>query len=333
MLKHSSLQKLQNKKNLLAFSAGVDSTALLFLLLQNTIQFDIAIVDYGIRVQSKEEVAYAQELAKTYHFKCHLHNAAQIEKSFEAKAREIRYDFFHALIHEQHYENLLTAHHLGDRFEWMLMQFCKGAGCAEMAGMKEEEQRENYTLLRPLLHLDKSELLEYLHTNAVKYFIDESNSDESIKRNEFRHNITLPLLHEHLLGIKKSFAYIDEDVASLIQNTQLTLLGEFAFFTSTKDKRSDIYAIDKHLKTQGYMPSAGERELLKLNAAVVLGRKFLVSTHGDFVFISPYKRSERVLPKEFKEECRKLKIDPKLRIYLYENSTVFGKLKELLAGV
>jgi len=333
MLKHSSLQKLQNKKNLLAFSAGVDSTALLFLLLQNNIQFDIAIVDYGIRAQSKEEVAYAQELAKTHNLTCHLHNAAQILKNFEAKAREIRYDFFHTLIKEHAYENLLTAHHLGDRFEWMLMQFCKGAGCAEMAGMKEEEHRENYTLLRPLLHLDKSELLEYLRLHVVKFFVDESNTDETIKRNIFRHNITMPLLEKHLQGIKKSFAYMDEDVALLIQSTQITRLGDFAFFASTQDKRSDIYAIDKVLKSQGYLPSSHERMLLTQDAALVLGRKFLVSYSGDFIFISPYKRAETPLPKELKERCRKLKIDPKLRLYLYENSAVYLKIQELLAGV
>jgi tRNA(Ile)-lysidine synthase len=333
MLKHSSLEKLQNKKNLLAFSAGVDSTALLFLLLQNNIKFDIAIVDYNRRTQSKEEVAYAQELAKTYNFKCHLLNAEAIEKNFEAKAREIRYNFFQTLIDDHSYENLLTAHHLGDRFEWMLMQFCKGAGCAEMAGMQDVETRENYTLLRPLLHLDKSELLEYLHTNAVKYFVDESNSDESIKRNVFRHTITMPLLEKHLLGIKKSFKYMDDDVAALIQNTQITSLEEFAFFKSTQDKRSDIYAVDKYLKTQGYMPSANERELLNGEESLVLGRKFLVSYSGNFVFIAPYKRSETVLPKEFKEECRKLKLDPKIRAYLYENSAVFLRVKELLVGI
>lgn len=330
MLKLSSLQKLQNKKNLLAFSAGVDSTALLFLLLQNNIKFDIAIVDYGIRAQSKEEVAYAQKLAQGHDFTCHILQAKKIQKNFEAKAREIRYDFFHTLIHEQQYNNLLTAHHLGDRFEWMLMQFCKGAGCAEMAGMREEEQREHYTLLRPLLHLDKQELLEYLQTNNITYFIDESNSDETIKRNIFRHKITTPLLNEHLVGIKKSFAYMDEDIALLIQNTEIKTLGEFAYFKSAHDTRSDIYAIDKYLKTQGYMPSGHERELLKQESAVILGRKFLVSRSGEFFFISPYKASKTVLPKEFKEVCRKLKIEPKLRAFLFENNTIFLRVKELL---
>ena len=165
MVEEKTLLKLRDKKNLLAFSGGADSTALFFLLLKHKIPFDIAIVNYAIREQSKAEVAYAQELAKTHNLKCHLHTAKIIEQNFEAKAREIRYNFFEDLIKKYGYENLLTAHHLGDRFEWMLMQFCKGAGCAEIAGMQKEQNRGFYTLMRPLLHLDKQELLAYLHAN------------------------------------------------------------------------------------------------------------------------------------------------------------------------
>jgi tRNA(Ile)-lysidine synthase len=126
---------------------------------------------------------------------------------------------------------------------------------------------------------------------------------------------------------------MDDDISSLIQNIQITSLEEFAFFKSSHDTRSDIYAIDKYLKTQGYMPTANERELLKLEQNIILGRKFLVTKHKDFVFISPYTRNKTALPKEFKEECRKLKIEPKLRIYLYENNAVFCKLKELFTDI
>lgn len=154
-----SKEKLLNTTNLLAFSAGGDSTALLFLLLKHNIKFDIAIVDYELREQSKKEVAYAYELADKYNFKCHLLKASKISSNFEANARKIRYNFFENLIERYKYTNLLTAHHLGDRFEWMLMQFCKGAGCPELTGIKMIELRNNYTLIRPLLHLQKSELL------------------------------------------------------------------------------------------------------------------------------------------------------------------------------
>src|SRR3989338_1544035 len=168
MLENKTLLKIKDKKNLLAFSGGADSTALFFLLLKHNIPFDIAIVNYGVREQSKEEVAYAQELAKTHNLKCHIFNAPKIEQNFEAAAREIRYNFFEELILKYKYENLLTAH-----------------------------------------HLDKKELLAYLHADEKIYFEDESNLDEDIKRNAFRHNYSLPLLEKYLGGIKKSFEYLD----------------------------------------------------------------------------------------------------------------------------
>lgn len=330
MLKVKTLEKLQNKKNLLAFSGGVDSSALLFLLLAHDIKFDIVIVDYEVRAQSKEEVAYAKELALTYNFTCHHYQAPKIEKNFEAHAREIRYNFFQKILHERAYDNLLTAHHLGDRFEWMLMQFCKGAGCVELAGMRESEARDGYTLIRPLLHLEKKELLEYLHLHERKYFLDASNNDQSIKRNYFRHNYTLALMRENLAGIKKSFAYIDEDFDLLIEKIEIKKIKDFAYFRSSKKSRSDIYALDKYLKEQGYMPSASERELLKEESTLVLGRKFLVSWCRELICITPFIQSKTVLPKEFKEICRKLQIEPKMRPYLYKNSEAFLTLQALL---
>jgi tRNA(Ile)-lysidine synthase len=327
MLKSDALEFLKSSKNLLAFSGGVDSSALFFLLIDAQIKFDIAIVDYGIRAQSKDEVLYAQELAKRYNIRCFVHKAQDIENNFEAQARKVRYDFFEKLIQEQSYEKLLTAHHLGDRFEWMLMQFCKGAGCAELAGMRPIESRSGYSLVRPLLHLDKSELLEYLQVNNIKFFEDESNQDESYTRNKFRHRYTTPLLSEHLDGIKKSFEYIDKDIDALIKQSPLNIKGDFAYFLSSKDRRSDIYTIDKYLKSVGYMLSSNERELLSSQNSLVVGRKFIVSYHKEYVFIAPYINAELKLPKDFKEKMRTLKIDPKLRIYFYTHLELLESLE------
>lgn len=333
MLENNSLSKLKEKKNLLAFSAGVDSSALFFLLLKFDIKFDIAIVNYGIREQSKDEIAYAKELALQHNLKCYIHNPQKIEKNFESSAREIRYNFFKELISTYSYDNLLTAHHLGDRLEWMLMQFCKGAGCIELAGMKTLEQRDSYTLVRPLLHLDKSELLEYLKEKNINYFEDESNLDEDIKRNSFRHNYSNPLLKKYLNGIKKSFEYIDEDRENLLKNIKIKTINEFAYFKSSKSKRADIYAIDKYLKSQLHLMSANERELLQSDACAVLGRKFIVSWSDTFIFIAPFFKTVQNMPHEFKESCRVLKVEPKLRPYLYKDKKAFLKVKELLSSV
>jgi tRNA(Ile)-lysidine synthase len=323
-------EQLLRSKNLLAFSAGLDSTALLFLLLENNISFDIAIVDYGLRKESKEEVFYAEELAQKYNFVCHSLCVKKIESNFEAQARAVRYDFFESLIKEHSYENLLTAHHLGDRFEWMLMQFCKGAGCVELSGMKTLELRKNYKLIRPLLHLAKAELLKYLHEKNLKYFEDASNSDERYKRNEFRHNYAKPLLEKYLNGIKKSFTYMDEDVAFLVNDVEVKSINEFAYFLSSKNKRSDIVAIDRYLKSKSHIITANERELLKSDTCVVLGRKFVVQQMSHYVFITPYFQTNEKMSKDFKEKMRLLKIAPKQRAYFWRDSEAVTFISGLL---
>lgn len=322
-------EHLLHKKNLLAFSAGGDSTALFFLLLESNITFDIAIVDYGIRAQSKEEVAYAKELADKYNLQCYIHEAPQIQRNFEATARDIRYTFFEQIIKEHHYDNLLTAHHLGDRFEWMLMQFCKGSGCAELAGMQSISTRDGYTLIRPLLHLDKSDLLTYLARGKRKYFEDESNADERYTRNSFRKNHTQPLLIQYKDGIIKSFTYIDEDRESLVQNIEVATLNDFAYFTS-HSSRADLHAIDRYFKSLGHLITAQEKALLKTAQCTIIGRKFVVAKHEQFIFIAPY-ITEITMTKEFKEKMRKLGIEPKLRGYFFQNNEAEKLVTSLLS--
>ncbi len=329
MLKESALIQLKEGKNLLAFSAGGDSTALLFLLLKEHIAFDIAIVDYELREQSKAEIAYAHELAQKYKFHCYTHTSPKITTNFEAKARAIRYEFFQKIIQKHNYTNLITAHHLGDRFEWMLMQFCKGAGCAELSGMRSIEQKDNYSLLRPLLHLDKSSLLAFLHKENIHYFEDESNQDTKYKRNEFRLNHAQPLLEKYRKGIQKSFEYLDTDVKEIIHDVTLHTYDDFTYFHSSGKKRSDIFHIDKVLKRRGYLLSSKEKESLKSQEELIIARKILLVQQHQFVFILPFIQNQ-TMPKAFKEEMRLFKIAPKMRGYLFKNLEIKEHVISLL---
>ena len=156
MLHPSTLPLLQEGKNLLAFSGGVDSSALFFLLQQSNIDFDIAIVNYQTREQSLKEVAYARSLAEVFEKTCYVLETKLSEQNFEATARKTRYDFFASLIKDHGYNNLITAHQLDDRLEWLLMQLSKGAGLYELLGMQTIEKKDKYTLVRPLLETIRS---------------------------------------------------------------------------------------------------------------------------------------------------------------------------------
>ena len=329
MLDTTALPSLRAGKNLLAFSGGVDSSALFFLLLENDIEFDLAIVDYQRRDQSKEEVAYAKRLANDHAKKCHLLETTLSEKNFEAEARASRYSFFESLITQYHYSNLITAHQLDDRLEWLLMQLSKGAGLYELLGMQAIEKREDFTLLRPLLQTPRSELLAYLQEHQITYYQDESNEDTRHRRNAFRHQIARPLMEHSVSGIKKSFDYLHEDLEGLLsKEPTVHHLKALYYFELPASRRHTVIIIDKVLKSMGHLMRQGDRAALKDAREHVVGRRYVVTLHTDYCFIAPY--AQQVMDKAFKEECRLLKLPPKLRPYLAREPEVYDALKALL---
>jgi tRNA(Ile)-lysidine synthase len=79
------------------------------------------------------------------------------------------------------------------------------------------------------------------------------------------------------------------------------------------------------------MLSASEREALKNSSVLVVGRKFVITQTQNFIFITPYTKEALKMDEKFKDECRVLKIEPKLRPYLFEDKEAFAKVKELLS--
>lgn len=136
----SSLSFLLDSQNLLGFSAGVDSVALFFLLLESKIPFDIAIVHYHTRAQADEEVGYARELAARYGKRCFVAHAPHFAGDFERRAREFRMSFFESLIARYGYTRLLLAHQLNDRLEWLLMRLTQGSGLGNLLGFEESRE-------------------------------------------------------------------------------------------------------------------------------------------------------------------------------------------------
>jgi len=322
------LSHLHNKKNLLAFSAGVYSTALFFLLLEENISFDIAIVNYNVRAQAKEEVLYAQELALRYSKTCFVKEVVVNTANFEKNARDVRYQYFEKLISNHSYDNLITAHQLNDKLEWFLMQFTKGAGLIELLGLTTYVDKEYYSLIRPLLDCSKEELENYLKINNTKFFIDESNFDEKYKRNYFRKYFSNKLLNEFKDGIKKSFLYMDKDINSLqIKTNILVQIQDLEVFKSYNDENKDIRIIDKSLKKRGYILSSAQRaEILKQKEIII--NNFSISITKSNIWISP--KSFCIMDKQFKELCRVNKIPNKHRAYILEKNIELLEIVRLL---
>ena len=321
----STTALLKSSKNLLAFSAGVDSSALFFLLLQNNIKFDIALINYQLRDEAYEEEAHAISLAKEHKIKVYTSKAPSFQNNFEKNARDFRYSFFDSIMKENSYDNLLTAHQLNDQIEWFLMRLTKGAGTSELLGLDVISKRKEYTLLRPLLHHSKDELLKYLQKNDYPYFVDKSNVEEKYERNRFRKNFSNELLENYQEGIKRSFDYLRED-KKVLESGYKEVFHHKEFYVLTYKNASNLTRIvDKYLKKLGYLLSSSQREELKKENSIVFGGQWAIEITENKIYIAPYKKN--IMPKVFKEKCRTLKIPTKVRAYIYSENLELKSLQ------
>lgn len=304
------IEILRGRKNLLAFSHGSDSTALFWALTRLNIDFDLAFVNYKTRKNSDLEQFSAQNLATKFGKKIFIKTAPLCLKKgdFENSARQIRWAFFDEICLKFSYENLITAHHLNDKFEWFLMQFSKGAGLNEM--LFSHSIRKNYNIIRPFINTPKNEILRFLKQEKIDFFHDSSNDDIKFKRNFIRSNFSNKFIELYANGVKTSFELLQNDCKMLRGEI---LLRKFDFFV-VKNNANSMRSIDLVLKNLGYLLSQKQRK--EISTSCVIGGKFALEKTQNFIFIAPFSKAK--MPKNFKEKCRTYKIPIKLRPYIYE---------------
>jgi tRNA(ile)-lysidine synthetase len=354
----------KQKKSILAFSHGVDSTALFYLLVAQNIEFDLALVNYNTRKNSTIEAQSAIELAQKFGKKIYIKSVKFGEKKsdFERDAREIRYKFFAQICTKFGYENVIFAHQLNDLFEWFLMRFSRGAGLCNLIGMSAVQRCESvikfkdekcgdiascdatsfakfdtniikqnsnlvtFTAIRPLLNVSKNALREFLNARNLRYFEDESNTDTRFERNFFRLNFSDEFVGRFSAGVARSF--------DILQREKEQILGEFAFengeFFVIKKLVGWENLCDKAVKKLGVILSTKERE--KLSADCVLCGKICLSHYQnanahEFIFI--HLRKDAVMPKKIKELFRKLRVPKFARTYLFAHKEILEKLQIL----
>jgi tRNA(Ile)-lysidine synthase len=111
--------------------------------------------------------------------------------SFEAAAREARYDVFRDLI--QSGDMLLLAQHADDQLETFLLQALRGAGVRGLSAMPECVEWQGGHLARPLLKEHRSGLETWARAQGLSWIEDPSNADTRLDRNYLRHEL-LPRL-------------------------------------------------------------------------------------------------------------------------------------------
>ncbi|WP_312985924.1 tRNA lysidine(34) synthetase TilS [Atlantibacter sp.] len=185
------------RKVLVAFSGGLDSTVLLHqmaaLRQQNDLQLRAVHIHHGISAFADEWVAHCQAICERWAVPLEVVRVTlQNDGSgIEAQARSARYAAFAQII--QPAEALVTAQHLDDQCETVLLALKRGSGPAGLAAMPETLPFGDNILLRPLLNTSREALEAYAQAHQLTWIDDDSNQDDRYDRNFLRLRV-LPLL-------------------------------------------------------------------------------------------------------------------------------------------
>lgn len=174
-------------------SGGVDSMVLLDLVrqLHPISRIVVAHVDHGIRAESSDDAEFVGAACERYGVvfegtRVDIQAIATAGKtSVEAAGRTVRYSFFEKVRELHRARFILTAHHRDDSIETVLINLIRGARLRGLSGMSERQD----SLLRPLLSVGKTELLEYARSHGIEFREDATNADSEYVRNRVRNEI------------------------------------------------------------------------------------------------------------------------------------------------
>jgi tRNA(Ile)-lysidine synthase len=176
----------------LAVSGGADSTALALLAADWAREqggtATALIVDHRLRPDSTAEADRVAErlgacgiAAESLRW-----DGPKPAGDVQAAAREARYRLLGDWCRQQGVLHLLTAHHLEDQAETLLLRLARGSGVGGLAAMAPIVEAGSHRLLRPLLDLPAGRLRATLAARAMGWVEDPSNHNPAFARVRLR---------------------------------------------------------------------------------------------------------------------------------------------------
>lgn len=206
---------------LIAVSGGPDSVCLLdmlaFLSQKYSFSLGIAHVNYQLRGEdSAADERFVLTLAQRYQIPCFIQRYPSSQPHDENTLRDFRSAFFKKLMDQHRFDRLALGHHMGDQAETLLMNLIRGTGPMGMAGMPPKHGSH----IRPLLALDRTQILRYLTARSLEFRTDKSNTDTRYTRNRIRHEL-LPLLQDRfnpniIATLARSAARFQDSLSSAV---------------------------------------------------------------------------------------------------------------------
>ena len=244
-----------NKNFIVAVSGGPDSLALSFLAkiysIKKCTDVKYFIVDHKLRNNSTLEAKHVQKKLKDFAIKLNIltWKGLKPKKNIQSIARDKRYELLTGIAKKYRIQNILLGHHLDDLFENFFIRILRGSGLQGLISLDRETQKNQINLIRPLIKIDKKDLIYISNYIFGSYIKDPSNEDDKFKRVKIRNFLeqlslegldrkkffltikNLKLANENVKFYTKK--NLDKNV-TILQNKQKAILKEDFFSQSNE---------------------------------------------------------------------------------------------------
>ena len=167
---------------IIALSGGPDSVFLFHVLriLKDSLSFTLyaSHINHMYRgIDADNDEKFVMDLCNQYGIKLFIKRknateyARELKLTEEEAGRKLRYDFFNENLKEIGHGKIALAHNLYDQIETLLQRIIRGTGIDGLAAMTYQSQN----IIRPILNIEKKDIVNYLEQNGYKYCKDYTN--------------------------------------------------------------------------------------------------------------------------------------------------------------
>ena len=277
-------------KIFVAFSGGLDSTALLFLcnraLKQRKIMNLKAIhINHNLSKNSDNWEQHCESFCKSNNieFESFIIEVTKNRSSIESQARQERYKIFESLMDEN--DQILLAHHRDDVFETILLRLFRGTGVDGLSGLNKKRSLGKGEIIRPFLNLSKSDLKIYIEENNLSYVEDDTNSNNDFDRNFLRNEI-IPSLERRWSKLSERAAF-----TSLTAKKKKLSLDFMLESTFKKEIYSGIIAREDFTDIPSFLIEELIRLILRKKGVALPNQKVLSEIMNVFFLKKPSNKS------------------------------------------
>lgn len=202
----------------IAYSGGLDSAVLLHLAHAHAASRGLRLhafhIHHGLSPNADEWLRHCQQQCRQLGVPFEARRVTldgTRGQGMEQAARTARYAALGDLCEAHAVALLLTAHHLDDQAETVLLQLFRGSGVAGLSGMEPANRapgllgNARLVMGRPLLGTTRAALEEFAAAHGISHVEDESNADPRYARNALRHRV-MPTVAAHFSGYQERIA-------------------------------------------------------------------------------------------------------------------------------